>query len=152
MARPDLILSLSAFGRPRSANTLPEPGSISMPSIMRFLMPHLLCQRLGYFQPGANDVHVLFRRGDATLAFLLEAVEGEHRFPELHGVDGTVCAAGIVFDHFQDAGAAETLEYLRRAVLVTMLREIQCVPKKLSYADRKRHQVLPAAPDPDERL
>ena len=38
MASPDLILSLSASGTPRSANTLPELASTSMPSILRFAM------------------------------------------------------------------------------------------------------------------
>ena len=53
---------------------------------------------------------------------------------------------------FKDASAAETLEHLRRAVLVAMLREIQGVTEELSHTDWKRHQIPFAALNPDERL
>ena len=57
-------------------------------------------------------LQVLLGRGDPARALLLEAVQDEHRFLELHGVDHAVLAARLVFDHFQNAGADETLEAL----------------------------------------
>src|SRR5208283_3394998 len=68
MTRPDLILSCSASGRPKSENTLPELGSTSIPSRTRFVISYLPCQCLCHFEPGANDLHLPLRRGDSALA------------------------------------------------------------------------------------
>ena len=48
-----------------------------------------------------NDVHIFLRRGDAALAFLLEAVKDKHCLGKLNGVHGSVGAANIVLHHFQ---------------------------------------------------
>lgn len=87
---------------------------------------------------------------DSALALLLEAVQDEHGFLELHGIDSAISAAYIVFDHFQDASTAETLEHFSRVVSTTALREIQGMTEKLTYFGRKRHQIFLAAPNPDE--
>ena len=110
---PVLILSFSASGSPRSTYTLPELRCTSIPSISRFFPSQLLCKRLGDFQPGANDVDVPFWRGDPALALLLEAVQDEHGFLELHGVDGAIRAAGIVCDNLERSSAPESVKYLR---------------------------------------
>jgi hypothetical protein len=123
-----------------------------MPSIVRFAMLQLLCQRFSDPQPDANNIHVLFRRGDSAFALLLETVQDEHGFREFYGVDGAVRAASIVFDDFQNAGAAEALERLRRVVPVAMLREVEGVAEELPHVERELQQVLFAAPYPNERF
>jgi hypothetical protein len=71
---------------------------------------------------------------------------------ELDGVDGPVGPIGIVFDHFQHSGASEVLHHLGSVVLLAILSKVQSVTEKLPHTDRQRHQVLLAAPDPDQRL
>ena len=70
-----------------------------------------------------NDVHLFLWRGNAALAFLLEAVENEHRFWKLHGVHGTVGAANLAFHHLKNPGATEAFEYLGCVVPITSLRQ-----------------------------
>ena len=82
----------------------------------------------------------------------MEAVQDEHDFLELYGVDGTIRAAGIVFDYLKNAGTAKSFEHLRCFVPTTLLREIQGMTEELPHVDWKRHQVLLCAPDPFERL
>ena len=89
-----------------------------------------LCKRFGYFEPCVNDVHVFFRCGDATLAFLLKAVKDKHSLGKLHGVHGTVSAAHIVFHHRQHPGTAKALEHFSRVTLVTRLCQRQCKAEK----------------------
>ena len=60
-------------------------------------------------------------------------MQDEHRFLELHGVDRAVGAARVIFDHFQDAGAAEALEQLRRVVPIAVLGEVQGVTEELPH-------------------
>src|SRR3990167_1545265 len=123
ITKPVLILSFSASGRPRSAYTLPEPCCTSIPSMSRFFISQLLCKRLGRFEPGVNNVHIFLWRGNAALAFLLEAVEDEHCLCKLHGVHGTVGAANIVFHHLKNPGTTEAFEYLGCVVPITSLRQ-----------------------------
>ena len=52
-------------------------------------------------------------------------MQDEHCFHEFDGIDGAVCATGIVFNHLQDAGATKALEHRCSFMLVAMLREIQ---------------------------
>src|SRR5208282_5222876 len=111
---PDLILSLSAPGKPRSAKTLPELVSTSFPSTLRFAISHFLRQRRGDLQSRANNVHVLLRRGDSTRALLLEAMEDKDGFLKFHGVNGAIGAVAVVLDDFQDPAAANAPEDLRR--------------------------------------
>lgn len=84
------------------------------------------------------------------LLFILETVQNKHGLRELHRVDGAIGAAGIALDDLQNACAAEALERLRRLVLLAALREVQGVAEKLAHLDGQRHQVLLAAPNPDE--
>ena len=79
-------------------------------------------------------------------------MQDEHGLLELDGIDSAVRAADVVFDHFQDAGPAESLHHLRRVVLVTALREVKGVTEELPYIGRKGHQVFFAPSDPDERF
>src|ERR1019366_5367842 len=151
MTRPDLILSCSASGRPRSANTLPELASTSMPLRARFAIPYLLCECLGYFEPGVNDLHVSFGSRYPAFALLLEAVEDKHRFLELDGVDGPIGSVGIVFDYLQHAGPSKALQCLGGTMLFAVLSEVQGVAEELPHTDGKSHQVLLAAPDPEKR-
>ena len=68
--------------------------------------------RLGFFEPDADDVDVGFRSCDPAFAFLLEAVEDEDCFAELDGINGSICAAGVILDDFEDACATESFERL----------------------------------------
>jgi len=79
-------------------------------------------------------------------------VQDEHRLLELHGIDCAVRTACIILNHFEDTGAAEALEHLRRVVPIAVLGEVQGVTEELPHVDRKRHQVFLAAPDPDQRF
>ena len=97
-----------------------------------------------------NDRHVLLRRGNSILAFLLEAVQYEDRFFELDGVDGPVSSTGIVFDHLQHPAASETLHHLGGIVLLAVLGKIQGVSEELPHTCRKPHQVPFAAPNPEK--
>jgi len=115
-------------------------------------MSYLFRERLGYFQPGANDFHVLFWRDNSALALLLEAVQDKHRLLELHGVDGTIRSADIVFDYLQDTGTSEAFEHFRRVVLPAVLGEVQGVTEELPYVGGERHQVFFATSEPHERL
>src|SRR5450756_1701945 len=72
ITRPDLIFSLFASGKPRSAKTLPELFSISTPSIIRFRIAHLLCNFLRDLQVRADDVKVWLRCLNAVPALFLE--------------------------------------------------------------------------------
>ena len=86
------------------------------------------------------------------LLFFLETMQDEHCFLELHGVDRTIRAAGIVFDDFQHTGTAEALHHFRCVVSVHALGEIQGMTKEPAHLHRRRHQILLAATQPDEQL
>src|SRR3546814_5641505 len=75
---PDLICSFSALGRPRSANTLPELASISIPATMRLVIFQLLRDDGGGLQALMNDVHIWLRRFNTAFALLLKRSE-EHK-------------------------------------------------------------------------
>lgn len=82
----------------------------------------------------------------------MEAVQDEHDFLELYGVDGTIRAAGIVFDYLKNARAAESFEDLRGIMPTTPLCEIQSMAEKLTHIDWKRQQVPLSASNPYERF
>ncbi len=86
------------------------------------------------------------------LLFFSEAMQNENCFLELHGVDRTIRAAGIVFDDFQHAGTAEAFHHLCCVVSVPALGEIQDMTEEPAHFLRKRHQILLAATLPDEQL
>ena len=99
-----------------------------------------------------NDVHVFLRRGDAALAFLLEAVKDKHCFGELDGIHGTVGAANIVFHHLKHPGTAKALEHFGCIVLVTRLCQRQSEAEKPPNVRRQGHQVFVAATNPFKGL
>lgn len=53
---------------------------------------------------------VLFQRRDPTLAFVLKAVQEEHRHVELHGVKGAILTASIIFDLLKAAHARSLMD------------------------------------------
>ncbi len=79
-------------------------------------------------------------------------MQNEYGFLKLHGVDSTVRSAHIIFDHFQDASATESIHHLCRTMSITMLCEVQSVAKELPNVARKSHQVFFAASNPDKRF
>ena len=79
-------------------------------------------------------------------------MQHEHSFLELYGVDGTIRAAGIVFDYLNDASTAKAFERLRCVMLTTSLCKVQGVTEELPHVGRKRHQILFSAPNPFERF
>src|SRR6185437_3573610 len=131
-----LIWSVSASGSSKSAKTLPDPRETSIPSMTRFFMSSLLGQCLSHFQPGADDVKILFRRGDAMLTLFLETMQDEDRLFELHGIHRSIRAAPVVFDHFKHAGASETREHLRIIMLIASLSQRQRVPEESPNSNR----------------
>jgi hypothetical protein len=88
-------------------------------------MTYLLSQRLGYLEPGLNDVHVFLGRRDPALALLLKAVQHEYRFFELDGLDGAIGSIRIVFDHLQHAGTAQALHHFGCVMLLDVLGKVQ---------------------------
>jgi hypothetical protein len=79
-------------------------------------------------------------------------VQDKYRFLDFHRIDRAICAAGVVFDHFQHAGTAKALEHFRGIVLVTSLRKGQRVTEQPPYVDRQRHEILVTARYPFERF
>jgi hypothetical protein len=65
---------------------------------------------------------VLLRSSDPPLRFSLERVQDVHGGPEPGRIDGSVGAAIIVLDHFQNSGATEPLERPGVEVLASELR------------------------------
>lgn len=84
------------------------------------------------------------------LLFFLEAVQDEHGFLVLHGVDSTIGAAHIILDDLKYARTPEALEHLRCVVLVASLSKGQCVTEEPTHVSRQSHQVFVTAPDPFE--
>ena len=79
-------------------------------------------------------------------------MQNEHGLLELHGVDGTIRAASIVFDYLNDATTAKAFERFRCVMLITSLCKVQGVTEELPHGSRKRHQILFSAPNPAERF
>src|SRR5260370_26509304 len=122
IARPDLILSCSASGSPKSANTLPELTSNSMPFIARLAICHLLRHKLSCLESEADDVEILLRRADSTLTLLLKTVQNEYRLLEPYCVNSAVCSLRVVFNNLQHSGASEALDHLVSIVHIVVLR------------------------------
>lgn len=90
-------------------------------------------------------------RFDAAPTLLLETMQNENNFLELHGVDRAVRSPGIVLDNFNHASTAKALEGLRGDMLTTLLGEVQGVTEELSQVGGKFHQIFLAVPNPLER-
>jgi hypothetical protein len=123
-----------------------------MPSITRFAISHLLCQRFGNFQPGVNKIHIHFRRGDSAFALFLETMKNKNRLLKLYSLNGAICAASIVFDDFKNAVTTKARQDFSCRMLVAVLCEIQGMPKEPHHIGGKGDQVSFAAPDPNERF
>jgi len=79
-------------------------------------------------------------------------MKDKYSFFELHGINGTIGAAGIVFNNLKNSSAAKALEHLRRIVLIAGLGKGKCVTEKSPYAGRQCHQVFVTTAYPLERL
>src|ERR1019366_8778939 len=88
---PALIRCSPASVRPRSANTLPEPGSISRAFL--FGISHLAAQ---LFEPLPDQVHFRLRRRDPNFRLLLEGVDHVDQVPNGDGVDGAPGSTFII--------------------------------------------------------
>ena len=86
------------------------------------------------------------------LALLLEAMQDKYRFSDSHGINGTLGAAGIVFNKLKYSRTAKALEHLRRIVPITGLSKGKRVTEESPYVGRQCHQVFVAAGYPFERL
>jgi hypothetical protein len=127
-----------------------QSGSVR--GVRRNPYPYRDCHRLGYFEPGVNDLHIFFGRRYSALALLLEAMQHEHRFLQFDGIDGSVGPIRIVLDRLQHSRASESLHRLAGVVLLAVLGKVQGVAEELPHTNRKSHQILFAAPNPDQRL
>jgi len=78
-------------------------------------------------------------------------MENEYGLLKPDRVNSAVSSIRVVFNNLQHTGASEALERLDCIVPIAVLRKVQSVTEELSYGDRKRHQVLLAAANPDER-
>lgn len=63
-------------------------------------------------------------------------MQDKYGFDELYGIDGTISAAGIVFNNLKYSGAAESLEHLCGIVLITRLSKGERVTKESPYVGR----------------
>ena len=63
-------------------------------------------------------------------------MQNKYSFFELHGINGTIGAAPIVFNNLKHSGAAKALEHLRRIVLITGLSKGKSVTEESSYVGR----------------
>lgn len=55
---------------------------------------------------------------------------------ELHGINGTIGAAGIVFNNLKHSGAAKALKHLRCIVLIAGLSKGKCLTEESPYVSR----------------
>ena len=63
-------------------------------------------------------------------------MKDKYCFFELRGINGTISAAGIVFNNLKHPGAAKALEHFRRIVLIAGLSKGKCVTEKSPYVGR----------------
>src|ERR1035438_7633300 len=92
----------SASRRPRSANTLPDPGitkSLFRPFAISRLV--ILARR---FQPAGNQFHIGLGRLDSPRRFLLEGMKNIDGLAEFHGVHRTIGGPAVVLGDFKYAG------------------------------------------------
>src|SRR3954454_6500489 len=79
----------------------------------------------------------------------MEHVDGPGKF---HGVHHAVCAAVVVLDDLEHSGSAKALQDLGTRVLPPRLSLPEGESRRLPDTRRKRLQILPARPHPEERL
>ncbi len=63
-------------------------------------------------------------------------MKDKYSFFELHGIDGSIGAAGIVLYYLKHSGTAKAFENLRRIVLIAGLSKGKCVTEESPYASR----------------
>src|ERR1041385_8450417 len=100
---PALIRCSPALGKPRSANTLPEPGSSLRVSLFGIL--HLASQ---LFEPLPDQFHLRFRRRDPGFGLFLNGVEHVNR---LSNRDRSIGSTGIIGGDLHHL-AAQTMQRL----------------------------------------
>ena len=108
--------------------------------------------RLCRLQSVADQVQVGLRRGNAARALLLEAMKNIHRVLESNGVHGAVGAPRLILDHFQHAGRAKALEWLRLFVLLAGLRQVKGLPERVLHILGHPYEVFLGRGDPDQRF
>src|ERR1035438_6758122 len=100
--RPALIRCSPASARPRSANTLPEPGSIS--GVFLLGIPHLAPQM---FEALPDQFHIGPGRSDPPFRFLLKGMDHVDRVPNGDCVYRTPVSALIMGCNFHHAGSPD---------------------------------------------
>src|ERR1035437_3712535 len=103
---PALIRCSPASARPRSANTLPVPGSLLMASFFGIL--HLTSQ---LFEPLPDQLHLRLRCRDPRLGLLLEGVDHVNRFSNRDRIDCAVGSASVIRCNLHHL-AAQTMQRL----------------------------------------
>src|ERR1051326_7946713 len=103
---PALIRCSPALAKPRSANTLPGPGTSLRVSLFGIL--HLASQ---LFESLPVQFHLRFRRRDPGFGLLLKGVEHVNRSSNRDGIDRTIGSTGIVGGDLHHL-AAQTMQGL----------------------------------------
>jgi hypothetical protein len=78
-------------------------------------------------------------------------VQDEDCFLKPDGVHGAIRSVRIVFDHLQHRSVSKAFQRLGCFVPLAVPSKMQCMPEEPSHKNRQRHQVLLAAPNPDQR-
>src|ERR1017187_10397328 len=103
---PALIRCSPASAKPRSANTLPVPGSLLRASFFGIL--HLTSQ---LFEPLPDQLHLRLRCRDPRLGLLLEGVDHVNRFSNRDRIDCAVGSASVIRRNLHHL-AAQTMQRL----------------------------------------
>src|SRR6185437_15562731 len=142
------VCSSSAFASPKSANTFPELISNSGSFLLAMT---LLIKLAGNLQPLPYVLHILLRRLDALLRFLLKRVKRVNHICEANRIDRTIRAPLIVLYDLEQTRALAFPRLARRMLF-----------PKLGQFQRSAHCALddfgellhhpPCVPDPYHRL
>ena len=105
LTRSALSRCSSAFGRPRSANTLPQPCSTitlstCTPLFLAILVPVMLLCR---FQPSLHNIYLPPRRCNALRGLLLERVQNIDGSLKSNSIDSAIRIAIMPRNYFQYA-------------------------------------------------
>src|SRR3546814_6035581 len=84
---------------------------------MRLFISQLLRDDRGGLQTLTDDIHIRLGCFNTAFALLLKDVQHKDGLSETHGIDGSISAAGVVFDDFQYACTAKSFQYFRRFML-----------------------------------
>src|SRR5262249_1070531 len=99
-----------------------------------------------------NEIDFLSRRRNTALRLLLERVKNIDRISRPPCVHHAVCLGIVAVPDLHHACPLEALERLRRRVRFALLRRIERMPDRSANGVRKRLQVRPARPHPNDRL